>query len=124
MADENQNSLDDFKVGTVRPKRRWARHDVKLAVNITTMIGGERSTFNGHACDISMGGLRLFLTRTVEPGIGLQMEFMLPYSSTNLVVRGVVRNRNGFTHGVEFTNPTAEQQEMIERTCNVLRLLH
>jgi hypothetical protein len=106
-----------------RPQRRWERHDVTIVVTVTTTVSGERSSFGGQASDISKGGLRLFLTRAIEPGTSLQMEFALPYDSTGLVIRGVVRNRTGFTHGIEFLHPTAYQQQMIERTCSVLALL-
>jgi hypothetical protein len=105
------------------PVRRWERHDVTLSVNITTVMNGEVASFNGQACDLSKGGLRLFLTRVLELGASVQMEFKLPYYSMDLVVRGVVRNRNGFTHGVEFICATPYQQEMIERTCKVFGLL-
>ncbi len=117
------DGVEDRETGHEQPRRRWERHDVTIAVTVTTVVNGERSSFGGQACDISKGGLRLFLTRTIEPGTSLQMEFALPYDSTGLVIRGVVRNRNGFTHGIEFIRPTAYQQQMIERTCSVLALL-
>ena len=72
---------------------------------------------------MSKGGLRLFVTRTIEVGTSLTLTFMLPYYSTELEIKGVVRSRDGFTHGVEFINPTAYQQHIIERTCDVFALL-
>ena len=107
----------------LKTRRRWERHDVTIAVNIETVVNGERSSFSGQASDISQGGLRLFLTRSLDPGTSVRMEFQLPYHSDELVIRGVVRNRSGFTHGVEFITPTPFQQQMIERTCNVFGLL-
>ena len=47
----------------------------------------------------------------------------MPYNTMQLVVRGVIRNRDGFTHGVEFLNPTDQQQQLIERTCKIFQLL-
>ena len=117
------SSAEELKIAPGRPRRRWERHDLTIAVNVTTVVNGVRSAFSGQACDISIGGLRLFLAREIDPGTSLQMEFLLPYYSVELVVRGVVRNRNGFTHGIEFVSPTPEQQEMINRTCSVLGLL-
>ncbi len=120
---QKQPDVEDSQIPQGRPRRRWERHDVTIPVTVTTVVNGERSSFGGQACDMSIGGLRLFLTREVEPGTSLQMEFPLPYHSAELVVRGVVRNRSGFTHGVEFVGPTRDQQEMIDRTCSVLGLL-
>ncbi len=92
-------------------------------MNVTTVLNGQYANFTGQVCDVSKGGLRLFVTREIEPGSTLSLEFLLPYYSTELVVRGVVRNRSGFTHGVEFINPTAHQQQIIERTCDAFALL-
>lgn len=110
-------------MGDQRARRRWERHDVRIPINVSTGVNGQTVKFSGEACDISIGGLRLFLTREVQPGASLIMEFLLPYSSTPLAVHGVVRNRSGFTHGIEFTHTTSEQQQLIERTCKVFTLL-
>ena len=87
------------------------------------MVDGQRTKFHSQACDISRGGLSLFLTREIDIGVGLQLDFVLPYSSTPLTLRGIVRTRSGFNHGIEFISPTGEEQEMIERACKVLTLL-
>jgi len=119
MAEKN----DDHKSSAREHDRRWERHDVSIPVNVTLFLNGEKSSFRGQARDISRGGMRLFLTRELDPGVTVTLEFLIPYNTTELVVRGVVRNRDGFSHGVEFLNPTAYTQQMIERTCKVFRLL-
>ncbi len=106
-----------------RYQRRWKRYDVTIPVHATAFMDGMRSTLQGRVCDVSAGGMCLFVTRTLEVGTSLLMEFLLPYSSPKIVVRGVIRNRNGFSYGVEFVNPSSHQQEMIERTCKAFELL-
>jgi len=103
--------------------RRWPRHAITVGVSVWLLVDGQRTKFHSQATDISRGGLSLFMTREVALGVSLQLEFLLPYASTPLTLRGIVRTRHGFNHGVEFVNPTAEQQELIERTCKVLTLL-
>lgn len=103
--------------------RRWDRYHVMISVNVTMMENGRYITFAGQACDVSKGGLRLFVTRTIEEGTALTLQFLLPYYSTRLEIKGVVRNRDGFTHGVEFIDPTADQQHILERSCDVFSLL-
>ena len=116
--------LESRKPGApVRPRRRWERHNVSISVNVTTFLNNQQHNLRGEACDVSQGGMRLFLTRELEPGASVQMEFLMPYHGAELVVRGVIRNRNGFSHGIEFVSPTAYQQQLIERTCKVLGLL-
>lgn len=104
-------------------RRRWDRFNVMISVNATMVEEGKRVTFSGQACDVSKGGLRLFVTRTIEAGTSLTLQFLLPYYSSELEIKGVVRNRDGFTHGVEFINPTSYQQHILERTCDVFALL-
>jgi len=103
--------------------RRWERHSIVIPVSVTVFLNGERLNLRGEASDISRGGMRLFLTRELEAGTSLVLEFLIPYNTTEFVVRGVVRNRVGFNHGLEFLNPSPLQEQMIERTCKVFKLL-
>lgn len=104
-------------------QRRWERYNVTLDVEVTLMLNGELCRAFGQVGDVSKGGLRLFVTRIFEPGTLLTLEFLLPYHSHELMLRGIVRNRCGFTHGIEFLDPTPHQQQIIERTCDVFALL-
>jgi hypothetical protein len=51
------------------------------------------------------------------------LDFFLPYTSTPMIVRGVVRNERGVNYGVEFVALTPYQQEVLERNCKVFDLL-
>lgn len=122
----------NISVQTVRPEpemdpqeddRRWERHAVVIPVSVTVFLNGERLNLRGEASDISRGGMRLFLTRELEAGTSVILEFLIPYNTTEFVLRGVVRNRVGFNHGLEFLNPTPLQEQMIDRTCKVFKLL-
>ena len=103
--------------------RRWERHAITIPVAVSLLVNGERTKFHSQATDVSRGGLSVFMTREIAIGVSVQLEFLLPYSSSPLLVRGIVRTRHGFNHGIEFVNPTPEQQEVLERTCKVLTLL-
>jgi len=111
------------KPGSRDEGRKWERHAVTIPVNVTIVLNGERSTHRGQASDISRGGMRLYLPRELGSGTSLVLEFLIPYNTAELIIRGVVRNRNGFQHGVEFIDSTSEQQQMLERTCSIFRLL-
>jgi len=103
--------------------RRWERHAITIPVAVSLLIKGERTKFHSQATDVSRGGLSVFMTREIPIGVRVQLDFLLPYSSTPLTLRGIVRTRHGFNHGIEFVHPTHEQQEILERTCKVLTLL-
>jgi hypothetical protein len=106
-----------------RSARRWERHAVTIPITISLLLDGQPSKLRAQASDVSKGGLSLFITREIAIGVGLLVDFVLPYHSTPLALRGVVRTRSGFNYGIEFLSPTPEEQEIIERTCRVFTLL-
>jgi PilZ domain len=115
--------LDSTPSGANPEDRRWERHTVVIPVDVTVTLNGQRCKFRGEASDISLGGMRLFVTREIPDGSSLLLEFLIPYNTTELILRAVVRNREGFTHGIEFLNPTPLQLQMIERACKIFELL-
>lgn len=107
-----------------RPQqRRWERYAVKIRTKITVNQNGQTQSFYGEANDVSQGGLRLFMPREVETGIILLLELSLPYNSQVLAVRGLIRNRSGFSYGVEFLNTTKHEQDTISQSCKALQLM-
>src|SRR6516162_11723600 len=86
--------------------RKWERHTTSILVDVTVFLNGGRSNHRGEASDISRGGMRLFLTRELDPGTSLVLEFLIPYQAVRFNLCGVIRNRDGFNHGVEFINAT------------------
>src|SRR5947207_6968963 len=60
------------------------------------------------------GGMRLFLTLGLETGAPLLLKFVLPYTSTPIVVRGVVRNQG------RSEEHTSELQSHSDLVCRLL----
>ena len=104
-------------------QRRSERFDLNVSVKVNVVQGGLRSTFTGEGFNLSKSGLRLFVSCALEPGTPLILEFVLPYTSTPMVLHGIIRNRQEFTYGVEFSRVSPYQQSMLERNCSVLNLL-
>lgn len=65
----------------------------------------------------------MILTRQLEKAATISIEFNLPYNSQPTEVRGIVRHRSGFHHGIEFIGLTGYQKELLERTSRILGLL-
>ena len=103
--------------------RRWERFSVSIRTKITFVLDGEVCCLFGEASDLSQGGLSLFIPRILEEGISLAMELSLPYQSKPMSIRGVIRNRDRFTYGIEFLRATAYQQHTIATLCKALQLL-
>jgi len=118
-----ESSRELRKTQEARKQRQWQRYEVTIPVCATITLNAERITVHGRGSDVSVGGMCLFLTRELELGTSLLLEFLLPYSSPRIAVRGVIRNRDGFSYGIEFVNLSAHQRQMIERTCKAFELL-
>ena len=94
-----------------------------IPVQVTVFAGKRYVDFGGEASDFSASGLCLVLTRQLERDTALSMKFHLPYNSEVMEMRGVVRRRSGFHHGIEFISLTAYQHQLLERTSKILDLL-
>ncbi len=108
-----------------KPHRRHGgeRHPVTISVQVSVLEGDGYACFVGEARDLSKTGLCLVLTRQLDKGRAVSMEFAVPYNSQTLAMRGTVRYRSGFHHGIEFVSVTPDQKEALERTSKVLGLL-
>ncbi|HKR85061.1 MAG TPA: PilZ domain-containing protein [Terriglobales bacterium] len=104
-------------------QRGTERHSVTIPVQVTIFEGKRYVDFRGEASDFSASGLCLVLTRQLEKDTALSVKFHLPYNSQVMDMRGIVRRRSGFHHGIEFISVTAYQQELLKRTSKILDLL-
>ncbi|MGO8797011.1 MAG: PilZ domain-containing protein [Candidatus Sulfotelmatobacter sp.] len=104
-------------------RRRWERYAIKIRTKITISRSGKSWSIYGEATDVSRGGLKLFIPRDLESGFTILMELSLPYQSQQMAIRGILRNRSGFSYGIEFVNPTPYEQDTIAKCCKALRLM-
>ena len=106
----------DFQRGT-------ERHRVTIPVRVTVFEKDKYVEFSGEASDFSANGLCLVLTRELQKGTAISMNLQLPYNSEAMDVRGLVRHRNGFHHGIEFISLTPHSKKLLERASKILGLL-
>jgi len=94
--------------------RRWTRH--KLDVPIRVIVHSEEKSrlISGRGKEISEGGMAVFAGVELHPGDKIEVEFTPPYGLP-IRVQGIVRNRNGYSYGVEFFAVDDEQMEARER---------
>lgn len=67
--------------------------------------------------------MSVFVPLDLEVGLELKLSFNMPYRSTPVQLKAVVRNRSRFRYGLEFIDLTREQREMIEAACKTLSLM-
>lgn len=104
--------------------RRFQRYRVDLRLRmITGPVNNNRTVF-ARGSNISEGGLRAFVPADLILGDMVTLELILPYSEKKISVRGMLRNREGFSYGVEYAaSTTQEEREHIARVCNTLALI-
>ncbi len=104
-------------------ERRWNRFHIQVRVRVSVTRAGGNVLVYGQGTDISEGGMGIFVATELNAGETVSIELMLPYSRDKLMLRAVVRSRNGFRYGVEYLGPSAYERELINRTCTALSLL-
>ncbi|HEY1270416.1 MAG TPA: PilZ domain-containing protein [Terriglobales bacterium] len=89
--------------------RRWPRHEVDLPVRVAFQKGASQTVVQGRGMEISEGGMALCAGVDLKPQDLMEVEFEAP---SHARVMGVVRNRAGYTFGLEFVSPLLLDNEM------------
>ncbi len=105
-------------------QRNHPRFHVDIRLKVITGIASNGKSYFGRGSDISEGGMRVFVPADLKIGEAVTLELALPYTDRKVVVRGVLRNRMGFSYGVEYSaSTTKEEREIISRACLALSLV-
>lgn len=103
--------------------RRYTRYQIDVGLQIRYSKDGVTSSLRGRGSDIGAGGMSAFIAAELESGQTISMTLTLPYSSEQLQLHAVVRNRSGFRYGLEFLSPSERDRAVIERCCTALSLV-
>jgi c-di-GMP-binding flagellar brake protein YcgR len=104
-------------------RRRYPRVPIDFRV---TWVSGQGTTVRGavgRACDISQGGISVFLPKTLHIGDTSELQFKLPTCHEPMRVRVVLRTRDSFRYGFEFISLSAQQRTIIEQLCQTMAAL-
>ncbi len=120
--DETDSTAAESRKGIESRRYQRFRVDIRLRM-LTGPINNNRTVF-ARGSNISEGGLRAFVPADLTLGDMVTLELILPYSDKKISVRGMLRNREGFSYGVEYAaSTTQEEREHIARVCNTLALI-
>lgn len=98
-------------------KRRWNRYKVDLRVRLIYLKDGARQSAFARGNDVSEGGIAVFSPVEMNAGDSIDVEFSPPRSRAPLLIKGIVRNRQGYRYGVEFVTLSPSQRQDILRLC-------
>ena len=101
-------------------QRRYQRHRTDFPVKASVLREAGYQEILGRCGDLGHGGMGAVLTQEIAKDEVLSLEFSLPAFSTVIVVRSIVRYRQGFLHGLEFVGLSRDQQSAIDGYCATL----
>jgi hypothetical protein len=105
-------------------ERRWPRHKIDVPVRAVIHKPDRTLIRDGRGTEISEGGMCLRCQLMgVELGLGdeVEVEFTPPYSGKPIRVRSEVRNRKGYSYGVEFVPEDKNERSEVDRLHQVLK---
>lgn len=82
--------------------RRWPRYKIDVAVRLITQRAANIIVAQGRGRELGCGGIAVFAGLELSGDTLVAVEFTPPQSGQPIRARGVVRNRNGYTYGIEF----------------------
>ena len=103
--------------------RRFKRRDIDVRIKIAINNNGVQTYVYGRGNDIAEGGMAAYVSMEMGVGSRLKMEVQLPYSAQPLKIVATVRNKHGFRYGLEFTEVSDKDREIIRRACHALSLV-
>lgn len=95
------------------PQRRFSRHPINVPLDLIALRSGIPETLPGRCTDISETGLGAVIAGELAIGQQVALELRLPNVGLPVRARSLVRYQSGLRCGLEFSNLSVEQQEMI-----------
>jgi PilZ domain len=115
---------DDAVSPVHEQERRWPRYKIDVPVRAVIHKPDKTLIRDGRGTEMSQGGMCLMCQLMgVELGLGdeIEVEFTPPYSGKPIRVRSEVRNRNGYSYGVEFVPEGKEERIEVTRLRQMLK---
>jgi c-di-GMP-binding flagellar brake protein YcgR len=112
---ESEPSWEEF--------RRFKRRDIDVRIKIAINNNGVQTYVYGRGNDIAEGGMAAYVSMEMAIGSRIKMEVQLPYSAQPLKIVATVRNKHGVRYGLEFTEVSDKDREIIRRACHALSLV-
>ncbi len=124
MHDKKIEDASRHEGALAEEKRRSPRYSLDIAVKVAVVNdAGLTSVHFGRGSDISEGGMAIFLAYELSIGTTIRLTLTLPHTEKPIACQAVVRSRISYRYGVEFTDLSTIDREILIRTCRSLSLL-
>jgi hypothetical protein len=101
--------------------RRWPRYTIDVPVRLIAQRPTKVAVQQGRGRELGCGGIAVFVGIELSLGEQVAVEFTPPYSGQPIRVRGFVRNRSGYTHGIEFIAENDADYENVGQLESILK---
>ncbi len=101
--------------------RRWPRYKLNIPVRLIAEKGDKVVIVPGRGNELNEGGLAVFVGMELATDERISVEFTPPYSGIPIRARCAVRDRNGYTYGLEFLTESDEDLDNSIQIQGVLR---
>jgi PilZ domain len=75
---------------------------------------------DGRGTDLNEGGIAVFAGAELGIGEEVEISFTPPYQGDPMIARTIVRNRRGYTYGMEFVGESQDDVQRVARIRDVL----
>ena len=106
-----------------RELRRWPRLKIRVPVTVIVKKPNKTVYVDGRGTDLNEGGIAVFAGAELGIGEEVEISFTPPYHGEPLVARTIIRNRRGYTYGMEFVGESKDDVEHVQRIREVLTAL-
>lgn len=103
--------------------RRWPRYKLDVPVRAIIRNSIDTKLVDGRGTELNEGGMAIFAGLELKAGDQLEIEFTPPYSGQPIRVRSIVRNRTGYSYGVEFLTVTPEDKKRVHMIRQTLQAM-
>lgn len=103
--------------------RRWARLRIHVPVTLVLRKQDKTQFVQGRGQDLNEGGIGIFAGTELRLGEIIEISFTPPYQGNPMMARAIVRNRRGYTYGMEFVTETPADHERVSAIRAVLHTM-
>jgi PilZ domain len=93
--------------------RRWKRYKIDVPVRVIVHSRMKTKIVDGRGNELNEGGLSVAAGVELQIGDRVEVEFTPPYSGEPVRARADVKDRNGYSYGLEFVLLESEDIENV-----------
>ncbi len=103
--------------------RRWPRYKMDVPVRVILQPPRKPTIVQGRGTQLNRGGMAVFAGVELAVEDEIAVEFTVPYSGQPIRVRGHIRDRKGYTYGLEFITQDEGEYRNVAQLEAALRAL-